>query len=618
MSIAQNFPALKPSLLLDFASTKQLDNRVTFTRSTPAVYYDGKTTAKAEQNLTLYSQAFDTSSYWSFSNLNITGNTTTAPDGTSTADSLTIAGSVTSYFNIGPNAAGYFTLPANTPTTYSVYVKSNGSRYVYLGFYVSSFYNCNFDLTLGTSNIISGGGTATITSVGNSWYRITWTFTPVASTGSYFYFGIGDSSSYVFPNSFAGTAGQGVYLWGAQVEIRSAATSYTATTTQPITNYIPVLLTAGGNQARFDCNPTTGESLGFLIEAQRTNLCLYSGDYTNAAWLTFNSSKQTLADIAPDGTLTACKLIADTTASTPHGLYQQVTPSTTGVFAMSMYIKAAGYNFACLRISTDADTKRYAVVVNLLTGAVTSTETNAATNTSYAVQSVGNGWYKIAVTASQASSFMYITVTPSPTATPTYQSSLPQFTGDGFSGIYVWGAQIEAGAFATSYIATTSASATRTADVAQMTGTNFSSWFNNAQGTFVAIVGAGNVSASARVLKVSDTDSNRLIDFYLISTPSQEVYSYQNGITSANYSAGIISTSKYLTAVSYATGNISALVNGGSVTTSTGAVVSSVANSTFAIGYDPISGASQLARPIAKIAYYPIQVTSAQLQALTS
>ena len=109
-----------------------------------------------------------------------------------------------------------------------------------------------------------------------------------------------------------------------------------------------------------------------------------------------------------------------------------------------------------------------------------------------------------------------------------------------------------------------------------------------------------------------------MIDFYLISTPSQEIYSYQNGITSANFSAGTISTSKYLTAVSYATGNISALVNGGSVTTSTSAVVSSVANSTFAIGYNPISGANQISRPIAKIAYYPIQVTSANLQALTS
>ena len=51
MTIQNNFPDIKPALLLDFANTKRLDPRITFTRASPATYYDGKTTAKAEENL---------------------------------------------------------------------------------------------------------------------------------------------------------------------------------------------------------------------------------------------------------------------------------------------------------------------------------------------------------------------------------------------------------------------------------------------------------------------------------------------------------------------------------------------------------------------------------------
>ena len=88
MSIQANFPNLKPTLLLDFANTKQLDNRVTFTRSTPAVYYDGKTTAMAEQNLILQSQTIGNAG-WLLVNTALVSDAGVAPDGTTTADQLT-------------------------------------------------------------------------------------------------------------------------------------------------------------------------------------------------------------------------------------------------------------------------------------------------------------------------------------------------------------------------------------------------------------------------------------------------------------------------------------------------------------------------------------------------
>jgi len=590
MSVQSNYPNLRPSLLLDFANTRQLDSRVTFTRSTPAVYYDGETTAMAEQNLLYDSQVLNAANWLITNNCLVTGNTTTAPDGTSTADTLSATGS--SVTTGTPTQTYQFVNSVdNQSFTASIYAKANTSNFVYFREYFS--HNTEdvtwFNLSTGAVGTTSANHTASIVSVGSGWYRCVITTKANGTRSQSLGIGVSDAN-----NSYNITTSSSVYLWGAQLEQRSSATAYTVTTTQRITNYIPVLLSAGGNQARFDCNPTTGESLGLLIEEARTNTVTQSQSFST--WNKVGSPTFTTEIIAPDGTLTAQKVTATLTNSNT-GAYFTTTSNT-----ISIYAKAAGKNFITF---VNASGSNFVAWFNIGAGTLGTIGSGYTAS----ITSVGNGWYRCSLTVNSGS-FSY------------HQFAIcdadndSAVTANAINGVCVWGAQAENGSFSTSYIATTSANATRTADVAQMTGTNFSSWFNNAQGTFVATVSAGVLSNGARICKVSDTDANRLIDFYVSGT-SQGIFSYQNGITSANFSSGTIGTTKYLTSVSYLTGNISGVVNGGTVTTSTSAVVSSVANSTFAIGYDPITGA-QLSRPIAKIAYYPIQVTSANLQALTS
>ena len=106
--------------------------------------------------------------------------------------------------------------------------------------------------------------------------------------------------------------------------------------------------------------------------------------------------------------------------------------------------------------------------------------TGTASGTGASIVSVGNGWY-----------LCIGTVTVNTTGSTGINFSINNgstnsYTGDGYSGIYLWGAQLEAGAFPTSYIPTTSASVTRNADVASMTGTNFSSWYRQDAGCFYA------------------------------------------------------------------------------------------------------------------------------------
>jgi hypothetical protein len=96
-------------------------------------------------------------------------------------------------------------------------------------------------------------------------------------------------------------------------------------------------------------------------------------------------------------------------------------------------------------------------------------------NATGSITAVGNGWYRCSVTVTTAAG------ATAPQAR--FVVGTTSYQGDGFSGIYIWGAQLEAGAFPTSYIATVASQVTRSADAASMTGANFSSWYRADEGT---------------------------------------------------------------------------------------------------------------------------------------
>lgn len=588
MSIQSNFPNLKPSLLLDFANTKQLDNRVTFTRSTSAVYYDGKTTAMAEQNLLVQSQNSTTN--WTVTNNTATLSATTAPDGTSTALSLVPTTTSTDEHLFYQSFTG-----TDQAYTFSVYAKTNGYNWVYLRpQIVSSLLWASFDLSTGTIGTVSSGITATITSVGNGWYRCTATRTLSANT-CYFVVGVANADNHP---TFAGNGTSGIYVWGAQVEQRSAATAYTATTTQPITNYIPVLLTAGGNQPRFDCNPTTGESLGLLIEEQRTNIALSSSDYANTGvWVTYNASVTSNNNVAPDGSLTADTVIPNTT-NVAHDVYQGITTANATTYTYSVYVKANGYTLFNVRTYGSSAIN---VVYNLSNQTIDS---SSGTNSGTTITSIGNGWYRLTLTFVSSSTTTYISTQPTASGY-TVNTGNTIFAGNGFSGAFVWGAQLETGAFPTSYIATSGASATRTADSASMTGANFSSWFNKGEGTIIYNTSSGQYIQDARLFWQLDNGVSNYLQIM-----------YANYSFSGTYYPPLIiptggtSTGPNLNAFAFNTTSSAASTNGGSVSVGSGLTYdfSSAARFTF--------GATNI--PISKMAFYPKKLTNTNLQALTS
>ena len=497
MSLSTNFPTIKPTLLLDFANTKQLDPRITFTRASTATYYDGKTTAKAEENLLTYSQDFSNTSIWTRpgSGVTTTSNAAAAPDGTTTASRL--QGTVSTWYMQQAAAT-----TVGQTYTISAYVMSNTG--------VSQ----NFRL-YGCGTVVSSDLTAT-----TSWQRFSYTFTATSGTGH----GLTRDS---LGNS------NDLLIWGVQLEQRSSVTAYTATTAAPITNYIPALQTAASGVARFDhapaANPTTsvsaGESLGLLIEEQRTNLLTYSEQFDNTTWTSASVGASVVRNItvAPDGTQTADKLII-TSGSTTNYLRQVMTISAI-TYTASVYAKAGEFNTVRLELG-NLWSPVVNGVFNLSTGAVTSSQ-----NCTTSITSVGNGWYRCVITS-----------TVIPTAGSTGRIFIfagnngdVGITGNGFSGIYIWGAQLEAGAFATSYIPTTSAQVTRGAETATMSGTSFSTWWNQQAGSLY-VEGDCPVDASNNDRTLSFINDNTTTNGYVVrfAGTTKNAQSYGSNAGTAN------------------------------------------------------------------------------------
>jgi hypothetical protein len=578
MAVQPNYPAATPSLLLDFANNKRLDPRITFTRTTTATYYDGATTAKAEENLLLYSQEFD-NAYWDKISASVSANAVVAPDGTSTAESITFTGAGSNARIVAVNS-----VISGATYTYSVFLKGTAGQTV----------SIEFDTTPGT--------TVTLTS---TWARYSVTNAATAGTVNSRIISRTGNTATVFD------------AWGAQLEQRSSVTAYTATTTQPITNYIPVLQTAAAGQARFQHNPTTDESLGLLVEEASTNLLTYSDDFANVSWLKTASSITSNTIVAPDGTLTGDKLVEDT-ANTTHFVVKSVASVSGTTYVMSVFAKQAESNrYLSLRFTTGTYYSGEAATFNLSTGVV---ETTSGTTTA-TITSVGNGWYRCSVTAVSKA-----TGTPSGAERITLNNSTSSssfiYTGDGYSGIYIWGAQIEAGSNPTSYIPTVASAVTRNAETCSMQDT--SSFYNVSEGTLYAKVSAipqtGNATVSypaigftpaalnsprsIQIFKASNSDSW----YYLVRTASGD-----SALIQFSGAASSIAT----IAFAYKINDFAASLNGATALTDTsgdlplGSEIPALCIGSFNLG-------GRINGTINKIAYYPVRITNANLQALTS
>jgi hypothetical protein len=342
------------------------------------------------------------------------------------------------------------TISASGVQTYSFYAKAGTTDWV--AAYVATsgaIPYCFFDLTNGVkgatqNNVIN----SSITAVGGGWYRIAIAFNTTTTDVR------------IFPAEanavLASQVGDNIYIQDAQLETGDIATDYIATTTAAV-SVGPV-----ANVPRLDYLDSSSPRL--LLEPQRTNLITFSEQFDNAGWTKLGITVAANNTTSPSGYIDADKLIAD--AGTGNRVvYQGVIP--VGVSTTTVYAKAGEFGGIVIASGTQGG------FFDLTTGAY-RTEYNSAP-TAYNITSASNGWYRCSVTMTSVSGDnLYI----GPNDNVSTSLSL---TGDGTSGMYAWGAQLEAGAYETSYIPTLGAAVTRGADAASKTG--ISSLIGQTEGT---------------------------------------------------------------------------------------------------------------------------------------
>ena len=526
-------------------------------------------------NLFQQSETFDNAT-WQKSGIAVTANSAANPlTGLTNADNL-VAENVTNFHYI------YQPITYTTDTyTIFVYLKANGYNWFVIDSGLSNKYSY-FNLSTGVLGTAGSGATASIESVGNGWYKCGLTYAGVASSAG-IYLSVRNADN---GGSFTGNGTGGVLAYGAQLNIGSTAKPYFPTTDRL---NVPRLTYQNGG----------GGCPSLLLEKQSTNLVSYSEQFDNASWTKQNTTVTANAITSPDGTTNAQKIVPNTTNGT-HYIEQFVTISAVD-YTYTIYAKKGEYNYLYVNAYSNSSRRTW---FNLNSGTVSfNTSPNIAT-----IESVGNGWYRCTITNTSSGTTGAFQFGADPNNGTS--NATPSFSGDGTSGIYVWGAQHEASSYKTSYIPTTSSSATRVADACFKTG--ISSLIGQTEGVwFLDFVYVYN-GATYQSFMIDDgiTGGDAI---YMYSSGGNTFNFYVKAVLIGTYS--IANNTRYKIAFAYKSGQHAVYINGQSVATSSNSTTTS-AMSALRCSYT--NGSEQLQCPINQICLFPTRLTNSELAQLTT
>jgi len=619
MTIKALYPTSRPSLNLDFANTKALDPRVTFSRASAGTYVDadgliksaasgaarfdhspttgeslGLLVEESRTNLLNYSEDFASSSYWTAFNVAVSRNVNLTPNNTFTGQLVipSVTFSQHSVYKTSLGGAGTYTA--------TIYAKANGYNTIQAYLFAGNFLG-TATARLDTGTVVIGGTgspSGSIASMGNGWYRVTIT----ATASSAFQFGvyIGNNGSV---DNFSGTGTSGVYLWGAQLEAGAFPTSYIPTpvtftsraSTATFYDSAGIIQTAASGVARsnafFPDENNVFRPAGLLLEAAGTNLLNSSQTFAASGgiqndWTDTSITRDDTLRTSPDGTANALRITA---ASGDATIISSAAIGTSAERTFSIFLR---------RVTGSGD--------------VQYTLDNGS---SWTTQAITSSWQRYIFSATTADQQVGIKIVASADA------------------IELWGAQLEVSPYATSYIPTTtatvtraadvssSATVTRSADVASITGANFSSWYNPSEGTTYSET--RNVPFGGGFWYYGPTGSPRWWARYEVTNGIRSQV-YGGGASSATVTTTIpgitgnptMPTIKHAAAVDDITRVPSASVNGAATAGGTGSSTSIAGISALSLGIRTDT-TSRLNGCITRFTYWPTRLSDATLQALT-
>ena len=362
---------------------------------------------------------------------------------------------------------------------------------------------------------------------------------------------------------------------------------------------------------RIDYN-ADGTVRGLLVEEQRTNLLTYSEDFTDVSWVGLNAAIPTADAVGPDGVTNSAYTLVDDNSGGTGGVFFYTDISgyaTATAHTWSVFVKEAGLSFAFVEFNNGTTPANGGVYFNLSSGTVGA----AGSGYTGTIEDFGNGWYRCSIifTTDAVDTSGRFLVRP---ATANGNTTVDL---DGTSSILIYGAQLEAGAFPTSYIPTSGASATREPDIASIPVTDFG--YNQKAGTVVVtgckIDRVSTIAGTeiAMLSKVAFSTDNATRVFYRASGATG-FFNTVSASTNVDLSpTGVLSAGQDLNiAFTYSEDDFATVANGGTVLTDTSGVVAE--HTVLRIG----AGQQHLNGHIKSIQYYPRRLTNAQLQELTA
>ena len=534
------------------------------------------------KNLLGYSEAFDNAAFTK-SNMLAFGsgsvaNAVAAPNGSLSADLL-----VPNTTNGGHSV--YQAATVGGLNTQSIYVKAAGYSKVALRESWAGGYYASFDISAGTV-LASSNCTAAIMAAGDGWYRISIIGSVVGTTWWSLLFLDPSYTTGSPTGSWTPNGTSGIYLWGAQLSDSASLDAYS-----PVFGAAPSAAAAHGPRLDYS---SSGSALGLLVEEQRTNLLQRSQELAASPWSANQSAVTADNGIAPDGTTTA-DLLASSGAGSFPALSQTVSGS--GTITFSAYVKDGTSGQVIFRVTGvdvgGAGNTEAVYRFTFSTALFTRQQGGTGTTT---VQSLANGWYRIALTLT----------------TTSYSSVIfyPRWSDATIVNVLLWGAQLEAGSFATSYIPTAAATVTRNADLASVGVSQFP--HSSTEGTWVAnfqTIVTGGVPLATTILNYDATGTR--LPLY-IGQGAQIVGSY-DGTTIIG--SGVDATGQVTkAAVAYTTSERAISAQGSSVVT--GASTSGFASaSTINFG---TTGSGLINGWFRQITYIPRRLANAELQSRTA
>lgn len=435
-----------------------------------------------------------------------------------------------------------------------------------------------FNLAAGTIGSVQTNLTASMVSLGSGWYRCSVTVSAAVAAANPCVFGpvTGDGVA-----TYTGDGSSGIYIADAQLTPGYLPLAVTETTSAAV--YGP----------RFDYDPVTKVARGLLIEEQRANLLLQSNDF-QTSWSPTNITRTPNSILSPEGVVNGVKIEATATATAI--LYQQITATSTFA-SLSVYVKQGTG-------ATTANTfgiRNFTTAINLVFGNLnysTGVFTYTVGSTGVVIRNAGNGWWRVEISVSAGI-----------TAGDLIGGYVGLTGGVATAGdfLYAYGAQLEAGAFATSYIPTVGSTATRNADSATIPA---GTWYNTAAGTWYF---NGETQTFPRYLIVDNSGTAKYPMYVHSAAGGIGNFDGTNLTLTGNNTTA---RTTFKAATTYSGSIATAVLNGGTVATGTyNGAFSTIA--TFKLGGATGAG-GEIDGHIQSIRFYPTALSSVSQQSITA